>query len=342
MNKIGKQLKVYRLKHDLSLEEAAFMLDIPVEAYAAIENDVAEISLKQLLKLCKYYGIKPDAFLNLEAAEDSKAAIAEPWVESESETVEEATGNGKEEAADDGETDYPSIYELDRSKRKVKAKEVIAALKKEGKEVTEEEAEKVLDFMYMLAPIAVSQAMREARWQQRLERSPKGFPVKSGKFPCRLCGHGGGDYPMWYDRFGLKCRACQNAVEKGVVPGEITGDDTLYYSEHDFGHYFRLNGNVLKEWIKKGLLKPRIISGADGKGKHYQVFLTSDHEGFLPPITMFRIGGLVEEEENGKKYIRGTKWYEHVEPFEYLKDYGIIKYMKLKEPDNNDKKLIKK
>ena len=334
MNKIGNQLKAYRLKNELSQEDVAFMLDITVKEYNVIENDAAEISLKQLLKLCKYYGIKPDAFLNPDVIENNKAIVVEPLANSETEVIQEPVISEE----DDGETGYPSIYELDRSKREVKAKEVIAALKKDGKEITEEEAEKVLDLMYTLAPIAVSQAMLEAKWQQRLGRKPTGFPVKSGKFPCRICGHGSGEYPMWYDQFGLKCRACQNAVEKGVVPGEITGDDTLYYSEHDFGHYFRLKGNALKEWIKKGLLKPRIISGADGKGKHYQVFLTSDHKGFLPPITMFRIGCLIEEEEDGKKYIRGTEWYEHVEPFEYLKDYGIIKYMKLKEPDTNDKK----
>jgi len=45
---------------------------------------------------------------------------------------------------------------------------------------------------------------------------------------------------------------------------------------------------------------------------------------------MFRIGGAVEEEENGKKYIRSSEWYEYVDPFEYLKDYGIIAYMNIK------------
>ncbi len=84
---------------------------------------------------------------------------------------------------------------------------------------------------------------------------------------------------------------------------------------------------MLREWIKKGLLKPRTIPGADGKGKHYQVFLTSDHEGFLPPITMFRIGGWIEDEEDGKKFYRTSEWYEYVDPFEYLKGYGIMDYM---------------
>lgn len=332
MDKIGRLLKAYRLEHELSPDEVAFMLELSVEAYSAMESDQAEVSLKQLLKLCRYYGIKPEVFLKAEDTRDKKAAIHELLADPETFTVPEAT---IDEADDDDDLikDFPPRFDLDKSKRSVKARQVIERFKKEGKEVTEAQAEKVLDFLYLLAPLALNITLREAKWEQKLQRHPNGFAVAGKRYPCRLCGHGNDEDQMWYDRFGLKCMACQHAVEQGTIPGKIVSDDTLYYSEFDLRHYFRLEGKALREWIKKGLLKPRIIPKADGKGKHYQVFLTSDHPGFLPPVTMFRIGGLVEDEdENGKKLIRGSEWYEYVDPFEYLKDYGIMKYMQYKTP----------
>ncbi|WP_214072604.1 helix-turn-helix transcriptional regulator [Mucilaginibacter sp. dw_454] len=335
MNKLGKQLKAYRLQHDLSREDVALMLNIPVGLYEEMESDIAETSLKHLLTLCRYYDIKPDVWLNY-----SPEAVETPPVITEPVPVNEESIPAGELVFEDEEEDddFPSLYNLDRSKRTINAKEVIETYKKQGTELSEEDAEKISDFMYQMAQISLKQAMRQVRRDNKLERYPKGYPLSGKSFTCWLCHHGG-DGRMWYDRFGLKCMPCQHAVEQGIVPGEITQDDTLFYSEFDLEHYFSLKGKALREWIKKGLLKPRTITRENGKSKHYQVFLMSEHEGFLPPIKMMRIGGLVEDEEDGKKFYRSSQWYEHVDPFEYLKDYGIIKYMKYKEtPQKEDEK----
>jgi len=55
---------------------------------------------------------------------------------------------------------------------------------------------------------------------------------------------------------------------------------------------------------------------------------------------MMRIAGWVEDEEDGKKFYRTSQWYEYVDPFEYLKDYGVINYMKYK--DTLKKRMIKR
>src|SRR3569833_2735332 len=328
MNKIGKQLKTYRLQHSLSCEDVALMLNIPVALYEEMEGNRAEISLKQVLTLSRFYAIKPDAWLGYsEDVAEIPPVIAEPVTDNEQ--VMPAGELVFEDEKDDDD-DFPSVFDLDRSKRSLKAKEVVAIYKKHGTELSEEQAEKVLDFMYKMAPIALSHAKRQIRRDNKLKLYPKGYSLSGKGFTCWLCHHGG-DGKMWYERFGLKCMLCQRAVDQGIVPGEITQDDTLFYSEFDLGHYFNLKGKALREWIKKGLLKPRTITREDGKGKHYQVFLMSEHEGFLPPIKMMRIGGWVEDEEDGKKFYRTSQWYEHVDPFEYLKDYGIMSYMKYKE-----------
>lgn len=333
---MNEPLRYYRHKNGLKQEDVAFMLDISLIDYAALENGAKELPLQLLVKLCRFYKIKPEEFLTAEkmkVEEKAAAPLQEPAALPADEEPEIAGEDSPNEAddADEFDASFPSRFDLDKSKRSVKAKQVIETFKKEGKEVTEDQAEKVLDFLYLLAPTALNITLREARWEQKLQHHPNGFAVTGKKYPCRLCGQGREADQMWYDRFGLKCIACQQAVEQGVIPGEIVLDDTLYYKEFDLAHYFRLEGKALREWIKKGLLKPRIIPKIDGKGKHYQVFLTSDHAGFLPPVTMMRIGGLVEDEdEQGKKFINSSQWYEYVDPFEYLKDYGIMKYMQYK------------
>ncbi|NVM64193.1 transcriptional regulator with XRE-family HTH domain [Mucilaginibacter sp. SG538B] len=325
------QLRYYRQQNDLEYEDVAFMLEIPVSNYADMENGISELPLKLMIKLCRFYGIKPDELKSNPEKEPGKPA--EPLADNKHDLVHEVItiSDGEE---DDGH-DYPPKYDLDRSKRKISAKQAIAILKKKGTEINEEEAEKVLDFIYKMAPIAISIAVREIKWQQKLRDHPNGFAIKGKKYSCQLCGNGSDENQRWYDRFGLKCMACQSAVNKGIVSGEIVSNHSLFYTEFNLDHYFGLKGKDLKDWIKKGLLKPRVIPRSDGKGKHYQVFLVSDHSTFLPPIAMMRIGGLVEEEENGKIIIRNSHWYEHVNPFEYLKDYAILKYMKYKEPPTN-------
>ncbi|MEO3404712.1 helix-turn-helix transcriptional regulator [Mucilaginibacter sp. CAU 1740] len=329
------KLRYYRQQNDLDSEDVAFMLDIPVSNYADMENGISKLPLKIMIKLCRFYGIKPDD-LKSKPEEESKTVIQEPAValgDNKPDLVSEATTVNDDEEGD--EHDYPSKYDLDRSKRKISVKQAIAILKKHGTEINEEEADKVLDFIYKMAPIAIAQATREMKWQQKLEDHPNGFAIRGNKHACRLCGNGSNENERWYDRFGLKCMACQSAVNKGIVPGEVVSNHSLFYTEFNLDDYFGLKEKDLKDWIKKGLLKPRVIPRSDGKGKHYQVFLVNDHPGFLPPIAMMRIGGLVEYKENGKVFVRSSKWYEHVNPFEYLKDYTIMKYMKYKESPIN-------
>jgi len=328
-----EQLQSYRLKNGLEEADVAFLLGISVAEYCDMEAGAVQMPLKLIVKLCRYYEIKPDAWLS----EPQEVVETTPIIE-EPVAIDEEIIPAGELTFEDEEEDYPSIYDLDRSKRKVTTKQAVGILKKHGTDVTEEEAEKVLDFVYKMAPIAIKHAMRQLRRDNKLKLYPKGYPLSGKGYTCWLCHHGG-DGRMWYDRFGLKCMLCQQAVDQGIVPGEITQDDTLFYSEFDLGHYFSLKGKALREWIKKGLLKPKTITREDGKGKHYQVFLMSDHEGFLPPIKMMRIGGWIEDEEDGKQFYRTSQWYEYVDPFEYLKGYGIMEYMKLKEPDTNNENI---
>jgi transcriptional regulator with XRE-family HTH domain len=297
MDKIGQQLKAYRQQHDLSLEDVAFMLNIPLPDYADLENGAAELPLKLLVKLCRLYKINPDDLLrqgeretpkpNLEAPPKTKPTVALALPKAASSEPEEPT-----------DTSDAWRFDWDKAPKKLTPKQAVAILKKHGTLVTEEEAEKVLEFMHTMSGLALDYYMEEAKWKEKLQEFPDGYVFDTTGHGCRICGHSatGG----WYDRFGLKCALCQQAVNKGIIPGEITGDKSLYYTEYEIGKFFNLEGKMLMHWIRQGVIKARIITGENGKSKHLRMFLLEDNAGFLPPKEMLECHEYIEVEKTAK------------------------------------------
>lgn len=59
---IGKELKVIRIRQDLSLEEVAKGLNINKETLRRYENNATGLSLEKLEKLLKFYNINTTIF----------------------------------------------------------------------------------------------------------------------------------------------------------------------------------------------------------------------------------------------------------------------------------------
>lgn len=76
------------------------------------------------------------------------------------------------------------------------------------------------------------------------------------------------------------------------------------------------------------LLKPRILPAKKGDQPRFHIFLLSDHKGFLPPKKMLQFGDTISETHNGKEYNVTLRWHQSCDPFDYLKDYGIIQYLR--------------
>lgn len=199
-------------------------------------------------------------------------------------------------------------------------------LKKHGTEVTEEQAEKVLDFMRRLAEIAVDNVLETAKWDQRLQKEPQGFLFDKTGYSCRICRHSADN--GWYDHAGLRCGVCQQAILKGIIPSNICGHDELYYSEWELDREFNLKGKILTHWIRQGIIKARTIPNADSKGKHYRLFLLKDNEKFLPPKEMLICNEYIIEEKEGKEWNVPLLWFQaQDDPAAYLADYDIVKYL---------------
>ena len=89
--------------------------------------------------------------------------------------------------------------------------------------------------------------------------------------------------------------------------------------------------NRLRKWVKDGLIKARNISRY-GQGIHETIFLMEDNKGFLPPKKILKSHS-VSEVKNGETWSHMEPWYRFVDPFKHLKNYGIIKHMRVVPPE---------
>ncbi len=194
--------------------------------------------------------------------------------------------------------------------------------------LTEEKGKEYQDEKYRME--GLSKFMEEwkeedERRKKKLEENPKGFHLE-GRFSCNICHAGTPEGDNWYDEYGIKCLICQKAIDEGEIPATVASDKESWYSKYDLEDRFSLKGTTLRKWIKDGLIKPRVISYY-GKGSHYELFLIEDNKDFLPPKKMTESQS-VREKKDGKIWTHFEPWYRFVDPFEHLKDYGIIKYMR--------------
>lgn len=74
----------------------------------------------------------------------------------------------------------------------------------------------------MFAELLLEIAMEEQKRKKRLEIEPNGFILEGG-FTCCICHHGYND--VWYDKHGMKCLECQNAIDKKIIPVSACKND---------------------------------------------------------------------------------------------------------------------
>lgn len=162
---------------------------------------------------------------------------------------------------------------------------------------------------------------------ERLAANPGGFHLDGVGYQCFICGTHTGDGDNWYDQYGIKCLVCQKAIDNGEIPASLAKEKDIWYSNYDLESRFNLKGATLRRWIKEGIIKPRTVSRY-GEGVHVELFLIEDNEGFLPPKKLVESQS-IREKRDGQIYTRMAPWYQLVDPLEHLKDYRIIKHMRI-------------
>lgn len=196
--------------------------------------------------------------------------------------------------------------------------------------LTEEEGKKYQDEkwqMERLGKLMEEIKEKEKLRDEKLAANPGGFDLDGVGYQCFVCGTHTGDGDNWYDQYGIKCLVCQKAIDNGEIPASLAKEKDTWYSKYDLESRFNLKGATLRKWIKEGIIKSRTVSRY-GEGVHVELFLLEDNEGFLPPKKLVE-SQPVREKRDGEIFTRIAPWYQLVDPFEHLKDYGIIKHMRI-------------
>jgi predicted secreted protein len=204
-----------------------------------------------------------------------------------------------------------SLFDTEMETSEERIEEIKKVLKKQhGREFTLEEAKKAVWDLQTIARIAIEMATEEQRRQKMLAEFPKGFHLDC-KGHCLICKDVVSNEDSWYDKFGLKCMTCQNAINKRIIPGYVAKTKESWYSKLELEIYFNLKGAVLNKYIKQGFLKDRIIPGVEKK-VHLQLFLIKDNKHVLPPKKLLH-SRTVKVERNGEEYYTSKYWYEFLD-----------------------------
>lgn len=115
-------------------------------------------------------------------------------------------------------------------------------------------ADNLVRFLDHLSQMDQEEKARE----RRLETEPHGFLVDKGAYSCPLCGHWSSD-GVWYDKWGVKCLACQDALNKKIVPGYIFKDyrNERHITGSTLSHRYDIHTSTLRKLIRREKLRVR-------------------------------------------------------------------------------------
>ncbi len=224
-----------------------------------------------------------------------------------------------------------------------KVSQLKATLEKDhGREFTWDEAHQAMKDLMVFAGLLVKTAQKEFSLEEQLKESPKGFHLDE-RGTCLICGSICEGENTWFDKYGLKCSTCQQAINSKIIPGTISLKKDIWYSKLELEIYFNIGKADLNRFIKLNVLQPRIITGK-GKRPHFYLFLLRDNKKVLPPKNLLR-SRTVKTMHNGEEYYTQEYWYEFADEklIQRLSKYEIIHYLKetLSKPIRTGRSLFK-
>ncbi len=208
--------------------------------------------------------------------------------------------------------------------------------KETGKEVSWEEASDEAYNLAHLAEVMFDCYREDKRRKRKLEANPKGFHLEGNGYTCFICGGSVSNEETWYDKYGIKCLICQKAIDKKIIPASAAKNKDSWYSKYDLESRFNIDRHALNRFVKRGILKPRIVPNENGR-PHVQIFMIKDNKDTLPPKKLTE-SQTVKETKEGKDWLRIEPWYKFVDPYEQLKGYKIMDHLKVSNGEDSAKK----
>ncbi len=204
--------------------------------------------------------------------------------------------------------------------------------KKNGMSILYEQSSGGMDNLAKVFDLLFKFKVEDDKRKEKLKDFPNGFELEGRGRTCYICKDSNyGDKPSWYDKYGVKCLVCQYAINQNEIDPELIKSDEDWYSKYDLESKFNLKTPTIRGWVKKGLLKERILS-CYGKGAHVRLYLVEDNKDFLPPKYMVK-SDIVNIKEGDRTYSSLEPWYNFVDPYKHLKGYGIMEYVMVSEKD---------
>jgi len=191
-----------------------------------------------------------------------------------------------------------------------------------GKEISYDKASESARNLINLYKVLYDSEVEDLKRQKKLKEHPKGFNLEGEGYTCFICHQTISNQQAWYDKYGIKCPACQKAVNKRIIPGSIAKNKDSWYSTYDLESRFDINRHVLKHFIKEGILKPRIIKN-ESRGVHIYIFLIKDNKDTLPPKKLTE-SKLVKETKDGKEWFHSEPWHRFEGATEKVRNYKIM------------------
>jgi hypothetical protein len=149
--------------------------------------------------------------------------------------------------------------------------------KKDGKDITDEEAKEAAWGLIRYAELIYEVASRETQLTARLRKEPDGFPV-DGSYSCLVCGNGINEQTGWYHWGGSRCLLCHKAVLNGTVPQFIFKNRDSYFSIWALSRILKMKNVNIYKLVREGKLKARIVLEENGKPHEY-IFLKKENPG---------------------------------------------------------------
>jgi len=199
--------------------------------------------------------------------------------------------------------------------------------KEYGKDISDQEAYDGAYNLVGLMQILMDGYLEDQKRKRRLETEPKGFHLEGIGYTCFVCGASVSNEESWYDKHGIKCLVCQRSINRKEIPASVASNKESWYSKYDMERCFCLKAPMLREWIKAGILKERKVTN-DGKGVRVQLFLIKDNKDFLPPKKLVE-DQMVKEARDGEDWYHTEPWYRFGDPYEHLKGYKIMDYLRI-------------
>ena len=114
------------------------------------------------------------------------------------------------------------------------------------------------DNLVSLIQLLVEIDQKDLARKKRLEVEPKGFLIEDGTYTCRLCGYWIMD-GMWYDKWGIKCLKCQDALNKKIIPGYVFRDHNheKHVTSSELSFRYNIHPQTIKKLVRQGKLKAK-------------------------------------------------------------------------------------